>query len=155
MKLDELLTDERAVSPVIGVILMVAITVILAAVIGTFVLGLGSSVGNQAPQASFGYSYGTYNNSTNTYPSVTISDQGGAKIDSGNITIKVTKGSPKLNSSNSVTWSTSTPITAGSSKVAIIPNASASWSGQTVSIIWKSSDGSKSSIISQSTAPNS
>jgi len=35
-----------AVSPVIGVILMVAITVILAAVIGTFVLGLGESVGS-------------------------------------------------------------------------------------------------------------
>ncbi len=30
----------RAVSPVIGVVLMVAITIILAAVIGTFVLGL-------------------------------------------------------------------------------------------------------------------
>ena len=38
--------DERAVSPVIGVILMVAITVILAAVIGTFVLGLGDSLGS-------------------------------------------------------------------------------------------------------------
>ncbi|WP_077152396.1 type IV pilin [Halorubrum tropicale] len=38
--------SERAVSPVIGVILMVAITVILAAVIGTFVLGLGDSIGN-------------------------------------------------------------------------------------------------------------
>jgi flagellin-like protein len=36
--------DTRAVSPVIGVILMVAITVILAAVIGTFVLNLGGSV---------------------------------------------------------------------------------------------------------------
>ncbi|WP_310732464.1 type IV pilin N-terminal domain-containing protein [Halostella litorea] len=34
--------DDRAVSPVIGVILMVAITVILAAVIGAFVLDLGS-----------------------------------------------------------------------------------------------------------------
>ena len=45
-------TEERAVSPVIGVILMVAITVILAAVIGTFVLGLGDSVGQTAPQAS-------------------------------------------------------------------------------------------------------
>ena len=36
--------DDDAVSPVIGVILMVAITVILAAVIGTFVLGLGDNV---------------------------------------------------------------------------------------------------------------
>ncbi|UTF52811.1 type IV pilin [Natronosalvus rutilus] len=37
--------SERAVSPVIGVILMVAITVILAAVIAAFVLDLGSSAG--------------------------------------------------------------------------------------------------------------
>jgi flagellin-like protein len=37
-------TDERGVSPVIGVILMVAITVILAAVIASFVLGFGDSV---------------------------------------------------------------------------------------------------------------
>jgi len=36
--------EENAVSPVIGVILMVAITVILAAVIGAFVFGMGSSV---------------------------------------------------------------------------------------------------------------
>ena len=44
-------TDDRAVSPVIGVILMVAITVILAAVIGTFVLGLGDSLGDNQPTA--------------------------------------------------------------------------------------------------------
>ena len=44
--------DDRAVSPVIGVILMVAITVILAAVIGTFVLDLGQELGDDetAPQ---------------------------------------------------------------------------------------------------------
>jgi len=42
--------DERGVSPVIGVILMVAITVILAAVIASFVLGFGDSV-NETVQA--------------------------------------------------------------------------------------------------------
>ena len=41
---------ERGVSPVVGVILMVAITVILAAVIGTFVLDLGGDV-SQSPTA--------------------------------------------------------------------------------------------------------
>jgi len=41
-------TNDSAVSPVIGVILMVAITVILAAVIGTFVLGLGEQVEQNA-----------------------------------------------------------------------------------------------------------
>ena len=39
-----------AVSPVVGVILMVAVTVILAAVIGTFVLDLGNNV-QENPQA--------------------------------------------------------------------------------------------------------
>ena len=39
--------DEEAVSPVIGVILMVAITVILAAVIAAFVFGMGSTLQKQ------------------------------------------------------------------------------------------------------------
>jgi len=42
--------DEKAVSPVIGVILMVAITVILAAIIAAFVFGMAPPA--MAPQAS-------------------------------------------------------------------------------------------------------
>jgi len=57
MKLKQLFTDDEAVSPVIGVILMVAITVILAAVIATFVLGLGDRVSNTSPSASFSFEY--------------------------------------------------------------------------------------------------
>ncbi len=44
MKANRKFMDEEAVSPVIGVILMVAITVILAAVIAAFVLDMGSSL---------------------------------------------------------------------------------------------------------------
>jgi flagellin-like protein len=47
MKANRKFTDEEAVSPVIGVILMVAITVILAAVIAAFVFGMGSSLKKQ------------------------------------------------------------------------------------------------------------
>ena len=66
MKLKELLNDDDAVSPVIGVILMVAITVILAAVIATFVLGLGEQVSQTSPNANFGVDYenGTAGDST-------------------------------------------------------------------------------------------
>ena len=46
-------TDQRGVSPVIAVILLVAVTVILAAVIATFALGMGESVENTAPTISF------------------------------------------------------------------------------------------------------
>ena len=45
--------DSRGVSPVIGVILMVAITVILAAVLGSFVLDIGQQAENDSPQAAF------------------------------------------------------------------------------------------------------
>lgn len=62
MQLKQLLVDDDAVSPVIGVILMVAITVILAAVIGTFVLGIGSNQ-QTTPQASFEV---TFNGSNGT-----------------------------------------------------------------------------------------
>jgi len=53
--------SERAVSPVIGVILMVAITVILAAVIGTFVLGLGDQVQQTSPNAQWNWDQSTNN----------------------------------------------------------------------------------------------
>jgi len=44
--------DEEAVSPVIGVILMVAITVILAAVIAAFVFGMGGNLSQAPPTVS-------------------------------------------------------------------------------------------------------
>ena len=54
MELKQLFRDDNAVSPVIGVILMVAITVILVAVIASFVLGLGDQ-NNPAPTADFNF----------------------------------------------------------------------------------------------------
>lgn len=42
--------DDRAVSNVVGVVLVVAIVVILAAVVGNLVLGFGGSMGTPAPQ---------------------------------------------------------------------------------------------------------
>ena len=51
MKIRTLLHEDDAVSPVIAVILMVAVTVLLASVIGTFVLGVGSEVQAQSPTA--------------------------------------------------------------------------------------------------------
>ena len=68
-------SDDRAVSPVIGVILMVAITVILAAVIGTFVLGLGDSLGDNQPTAQL-------NAELNSTGGVTVGHNGGDSLES-------------------------------------------------------------------------
>ncbi|MUW14454.1 type IV pilin [Halorubrum sp. CBA1125] len=76
--------DDRAVSPVIGVILMVAITVILAAVIGTFVLGLGDSLGTSQPTAQLSVSL------DETADTVTIEHRGGDSIESDSLRVVVT-----------------------------------------------------------------
>ena len=83
-------TDDRAVSPVIGVILMVAITVILAAVIGTFVLGLGDSLGDSQPTAQLNVDV---DNSSET---VTISHEGGDPLDTADLEILAYNGSSSV-----------------------------------------------------------
>jgi len=85
MQVKEMLTDDDAVSPVIGVILMVAITVILAAVIASFVLGLGP--GEAQPTASFDFEH----DSDNTNFVVTHST--GDKIDAGSLSVSISDSS--------------------------------------------------------------
>jgi flagellin-like protein len=76
--------NERGVSPVIGVILMVAITVILAAVIGTFVLGLGDSISDSAPQAQL-----NVDSQNLGAGEVTLIHQGGDTLQGDDLTVTV------------------------------------------------------------------
>jgi flagellin-like protein len=126
--------DERAVSPVIGVILMVAITVILAAVIATFVLDLGRDQ-QRAPQASFNFE----GDSTSD---VTVTHNGGDTISSDNI---VFRGA----GTGGVTW---TSTGAGASPPAVDVNAGtntdpgASAAG-TLRVIWSDPNSDQTSTL--------
>lgn len=80
-KATQVFGDDRGVSPVIGVILMVAITVILAAVIGTFVIGIGDDV-EAAPQAQL--SIDSVDGDTN----VSIEHNGGDALDPDDLTLR-------------------------------------------------------------------
>ena len=73
-KANNFLKEEDAVSPVIGVILMVAITVILAAVIAAFVFGMGPP--EQAPQSAIRASAATIG----TNVTVKLEHQGGDAV---------------------------------------------------------------------------
>ncbi|ELZ18074.1 flagellin domain-containing protein [Haloterrigena salina JCM 13891] len=66
--------EERAVSPVIGVILMVAITVILAAVIAAFVLDMGDSMGDGGVNAAATSDV----NESNSSATISVTDMGNA-----------------------------------------------------------------------------
>ncbi|ELZ87142.1 type IV pilin [Haloferax volcanii] len=157
MNFKHLLAEDDAVSPVIGVILMVAITVILAAVIGTFVLGLGDQVGDTAPQASFGFDY----NGT----ALTVTHESGSSIDAGqvNITSSValndSTGTELAGSSGTTgTWESissdsETEITAGSQVTVVEQNAD-DLSTATVRVIWTSESGSNSATLQSWSGPD-
>ena len=138
MDVSELFTDESAVSPVIGVILMVAITVILAAVIGSFVLNLGGSLQQSAPQASFDFDYDTTDKGN-----VTITHQSGDTIEATQVNVTGVDTGPK-------SWGATGTISAGTSKEF---DNNDDWDGETVRIVWESENGENSATLSQSTAP--
>lgn len=57
MNISALLANEDAVTPVIGIILMVAIAVILAAIVGVFALGIGEETAKAQPTTNFEFDY--------------------------------------------------------------------------------------------------
>lgn len=153
MDLKQLFTEDDAVSPVIGVILMVAITVILAAVIGAFVLNIG---GNQetAPQNQFSFEYNS------TGENVTVSHGGGGSLDASQLDF------------GSAWENTSTDANAGSEECYISTESGLSAgqtivnstngmdmcthgadSGETLTLTWTSSSGENSQIVAESTVP--
>ncbi|WP_411967035.1 type IV pilin [Haloferax sp. YSSS75] len=173
MNFKQLLADDDAVSPVIGVILMVAITVILAAVIGTFVLGLGDQVGDTAPQASFAFDY--TNNSAHTDSTLDgdvleITHESGDQIAASELSVSVS-GAKNASDDSSVSLATGepsipNPMSAG--KTITLDDDSftglstgdgsagtdVSLSGASVRVVWTSESGSNSATLQKWTGPD-
>ena len=136
--------DERAVSPVIGVILMVAITVILAAVIGAFVIGIGDDQ-EQVPQASWDFSFAEEDN-------VEITHDGGDTINADRITVNIEGQDPSDWADGS---DETDSITAGdryeSSEDSDVSDEVGE--GDEVRLVWTSEGGGSTSTLATSTAP--
>jgi len=142
----QLFAEDRGVSPVIGVILMVAITVILAAVIGAFVLGLGDQFSNSPPQASFEFDFEDDRNAT-------ITHGGGDDIEKDTVTVTL-NGTDMYNSSGPNNGSTyqntgwdSDPISTGDQLEIESNQTSIDQRGKTVRIIWNNPAGGSSNTI--------
>ncbi|POG56061.1 type IV pilin [Haloferax marisrubri] len=154
MQIKRIFTESRAVSPVIGVILMVAITVILAAVIGTFVLGLGDQVGDTAPQASFAFDYDN-DGGADDEAQVTITHESGDAVDADRLSISIDGAAPDgTNYIESTAFSDQ--VSAGDSALITVGTAGSdtSWSGEVIRVVWTSESGSNSATLQRSTAPN-
>jgi len=146
MELRTLLTEDRAVSPVIGVILMVAITVILAAVIGTFVLGLGQNV-QSTPSASFDFDFDS-SNTTNGNGAVTVTHNGGDTLTQDNSNA-VSVNTTRSGNASSYAWlAADSRISAGDSA-----NTLGYSNGGTIRVIWTGPNGESSATLGQQEAP--
>jgi flagellin-like protein len=149
MHLTRLLDDDtRAVSPVIGVVLMVAITVILAAVIGTFVLGLGDDLQVAQPSAGFAFDYDQNVDSgsdafgngygSNTHP-VTITQESGDTLTAARLS--VSGGAADQDLTDASAFNPGDEITAGVSFDYAMQN------DDTVRVIWTSESGGNSATL--------
>lgn len=154
MHIRQLFTDEDAVSPVIGVILMVAITVILAAVIGAFVLNIG---GNQesAPQVQWDFSYddGGDGWASGNNDEIQIKHSGGESLaNSDQLTFTVDGNEPAP--TGDLKWDT-TPAgwSAGTTHAIQEDGGDGISSEDSVTITWTAESGDSSQIIAESTVP--
>jgi len=152
MDLKKLFHDDGAVSPVIGVILMVAITVILAAVIASFVLNLG---GNQSasPTVSFEFEY-EEDSSTTTTPDfggdgdLTITHQSGDSVQAGRLTILEDGGSKEELGQDIFGGSSSSQISSGSSGVISVD------ADDTIRIVYTDDSGEDSTTLATWDGPD-
>lgn len=150
MQLKELLTEDRAVSPVIGVILMVAITVILAAVIGTFVLGLGDQVSDNAPQASFSFDFSSNDNgfTGEAADAVNITHEGGETIENSTLDVSGDGTNDLTYDGANSNWGDDGVVSAGDRI-----SYDGVDSGETIRVVWTNPNGGSTNTIARATAP--
>jgi len=148
MQPKELLTDDDAVSPVIGVILMVAITVILAAVIASFVLGLGDTASQTTPQASFSFDY-------QAGEDVQITHDGGDTIEAqelyvrGTLATNDTSIDQSWDQSDLADISPSSDVSAGNTVT--VPSSDG---GYDLRVVYVSAEGDNSATLAQDSGPD-
>ena len=134
-----MMTEEDAVSPVIGVILMVAITVILAAVIATFVLGLGEQISATGPTASFDFEYDE--DAGGGTGDLTVTHTSGNTIEAQNLYLR--------GDTDHGDWSGSySKVSAGDSKTISVS------SSETIRVVWESDGGSQTSTLEKWSGPD-
>ena len=138
VSISRLLGDERAVPPVIGVILLVAITVILAAVIAAFVLGFGADQ-DSAPQASWGVSDDLADDPHN----ITFTHEGGDSVDASQLQVTA---DGEVADEHGDLGDFSGTLTAGGSVEAQFDSGQVE-DGATIRLVWHQDGGDDTSVL--------
>ena len=146
---------EPAASPVIGVILMIAITVILGGLIGTFVLGLGDPLSDRPPNGQFSVEYSDSGDGyVNDNDWVNVTHEGGDAFEPDRVRV-VVGGTDVDGVANN--WSER--VTAGDTLV-ITDSATDEYAttgdiraGDRVSVIWRSPRTDRTVVLFEAEGP--
>jgi flagellin-like protein len=133
-------SDDRAVSPVIGVILMVAITVIMATMIGSVFLDYAGQVSDQPPQAAFSYEQTDADEIRITHVSGERIDNERLRITVGGDEVFPDESGPDISKTG---WAS--PVAVGDT--VDIEHTDAD-SGDTVRLIWQNPSGQSANTLS-------
>ncbi len=140
-------------SEVIGVILMVALAVILAAVVATFFFGLGEQTSDIAPQASFSTDYDANAEGTDDFDETNAADgilivthTGGTTLSAGEL--KIVGASNSGGSWDEAGYGVESEINAGDSVTVWVDNDDA------ILVTWVPADGDQSATLHEWTGPD-
>jgi FlaG/FlaF family flagellin (archaellin) len=155
MELQSLLADDDAVSPVIGVILMVGITVTMAAVVGAFVLGVDTTT--SVPDAELRYvaeegaTDGWGNDANEQF---VVQHDGGDDVDTARVTVQYAGSPPSAYGWLSTTTHPGDVWQPGEEWVLEDVGGSDDFaSDQQVLVLWTTPDGGASQILANDDLP--
>ncbi|MFT4882111.1 MAG: flagellin-like protein [Salinirussus sp.] len=156
--------EKRSVSPVIGAVLMIAVTVVLAATAAAFVFGFGDRINTTAPQAGFstkytdspggstdswGHSYGGDfdNDGTNEAGELDVEFTSGEGIDAERVSVSYPGGTNETTAGTDIDSNGDGELDAGDSlRLAVAP-------GDTVRVVWTAPGGGRTATLTAVDVP--
>jgi len=132
--------SDRAVSPIVATLILIALVVVMGGAVATMLFGFGSGT-TQTPHAKLTFNYQA------SQSQVTIRDTGGPKLNDQNtlnLTVNV-NGSPQKVWANS---SSGFPVKAGNQKTVAVS------AGDHVSVVWTGPNGKNTATLASFDVPS-
>lgn len=151
----DIFTDEHAMSPIIGAVLVIGMTVVLGTVVLGFTSGLGEDLNEPIPNTGIDFTYNSTDDRVTTF-------HGGGKLlsqsNTGEMRVKGDysgggEWNPDTFSGSLTNEGATVSDTINSTDVIWTSNNGAVKSGETVRMVWVSPSGDRSSQLGQFTAP--
>lgn len=143
-----LLRDEEAVSSVVSTVLMVAITIVLVAVISSFVLDLGAASTSSPPSTALSITQERVGGATT---SVVLTHESGEALEESQVSVTV-NGEQAKDWSGTPVWEGSGTVRSGdTANVTTYGSGNTLATGDELRVVWESEDGQQSVTLTDYT----